>query len=62
MVDMPLKPNPTKPSQWVSWYDTKQPDGEVPVMLGLWGMWSTSLLPLLPSHIGPAPDRALSMG
>ena len=46
-------------------YDTKQSDGEVPVMLELWGMQSTPSLPLLP---GPpwsrmvAPDRALSMG
>ena len=22
-------------------YDTKQSDGEIPVMLELWGMWST---------------------
>ena len=28
-------------------YDTKQSDGEFPVMLELWGMWSTSSLPLL---------------
>ena len=28
-------------------YDTKQSDGEVPFMLGLWGMRSTPLLPLL---------------
>ena len=28
-------------------YDTKQSDGEVPVMLGTWGEWSTSSLPLL---------------
>ena len=27
--------------------DTKQSDGEVPVMLELWGMWSTSSLPSL---------------
>ena len=26
-------------------YDTKQSDGEVPVMLELWGMRSTRLLP-----------------
>ena len=45
-------------------YDPKQSDGEVPMMLGLWGMRSISSLPLL---IGPlmsrmvAPDRALSM-
>ena len=28
-------------------YDTKQSDGEVPVMLELWGIWSTASLPLL---------------
>ena len=33
------------PFQWVSWYDTKQSDGEVPVLLGLWGMRSTPSLP-----------------
>ena len=46
-------------------YDTKHPDGEVPVILGLWGMWSTPSLPLLPGPLWPsvvAPDRALSMG
>ena len=45
-------------------YDSKQFDGEVPVMLELWEMWST---PLLPSLTGPhwtrvvAPNRVLSM-
>ena len=45
-------------------YGTKQSDGEAPVMLELWGMQSTPLLPLLP---GPfwlgvvASDRVLSM-
>ena len=40
--------------------DTKQSDGEAPLMLEFWGMWSTILLPLFP---GPhwlrvvAPDR-----
>ncbi len=29
-------------------YDTKQSDGEVPVMLELWGMQSTSSLASLP--------------
>ena len=29
------------PSQRVAWYDTKKSDGEVPVMLELWGMRST---------------------
>ena len=46
-------------------YDTKQSDGEVPVMLELWGMRSTPSLPLLPGQLWPgvvAPDRALSMG
>ena len=44
-------------------YDTKQSDGEVPVMLGLWGMWST--LSLLPGSLWPgrvAPDKDLSIG
>ena len=46
-------------------YDAKQYDGEVPVMLGLWGMWSTPSSPLLPGPLWPgvvAPDRTLSMG
>ena len=45
-------------------YDIKQPDGEVPVMLELWGMRSTPSLPLLPGPLWPGvvtPDRALSM-
>ena len=32
-------------------YDTKQFDGEVPVMLELWGMQSTPLLPSLPGPL-----------
>ena len=46
-------------------YDTKQSDGEVSIMLGLWGIRSTPSLPLLPGPLWPgmvAPDRALSMG
>ena len=46
-------------------YDTKQSDGEVPVMLELWGMWSTPWLPLLPGPLWPSmvvPDRILAMG
>ena len=46
-------------------YNTKQSDGEVPVMLELWGMRSTPSLPSLPGPLWPgvvAPDRALSMG
>ena len=45
-------------------YDTKQSDDEAPVMLELWGMWSTPLLPLLQGPLWPgvvAPDRALPM-
>ena len=45
-------------------YDTKQSDGEVPVMLELWGMLSTPSLPSLPGLLWPelvAPDRVLSM-
>ena len=46
-------------------YDAKQSDGEVPVMLELWGMQSTPSLPLLPGQFKPVvatPDRVLSMG
>ena len=32
-------------------YDTKQCDGEVPVILGLWGMRSTTSLPFLPGPL-----------
>ena len=42
-------------------YDTKQSDGEVPVMLELWEMQSTLSLPLL-SGLEIAPDWLLSMG
>ena len=47
-----------------SGYDTKQSDGEVPVMLELWGMRSIPSLPLLPCPLWPgvvAPGRVLSM-
>ena len=43
----------------------KQSDGEVLVMLELWGMQSTPSLPLLAGPLWPgvaAPDRVLSMG
>ena len=55
---------PTPPNKCPR-YDTKQSDGEVPLTLDLWEMWST---PSLPSLLGPlwlrmvAPDRVLSMG
>ena len=47
------------------WYDSKQSDGKIPVMLELCGMRSTPSLPSLPSPLWPrviAPDRVLSMG
>ena len=45
-------------------YDTKQSDGEVPVMLQVWVMRSASSLPSLSGPLYPtviAPDRVLSM-
>ena len=49
---------------WVSWYDIKQTDGEAPVMLELWGMQSSPLLPSLQGLLQPgvvATDKVLSM-
>ena len=46
-------------------YSTKEFDGEVPVMLELRGMRSTTSLSLLPGPLWPGmvvPDRAQSMG
>ena len=46
-------------------YDKKLFDGEVPVMLELWGIQSTLTLPSLPAPVWPgvvAPERILSMG
>ena len=46
-------------------YDTEQSDGEVPVLLELWGIGSPSSLPSLPGPLWPgvvATDRVLSMG
>ena len=45
-------------------YDTKQSDGEAPVILELWEMQSNPLLPSLPALLWPgvvAPNRVLSM-
>ena len=45
-------------------YDTKLSDGEAPLMLKLWEMRSTPLLPSLPGSLWPAEvasDRVLSM-
>ena len=46
-------------------YDIKQSDGEAPIILELWVMHCTSLMPPLPGPLRPrvvAPDRVLSMG
>ena len=46
-------------------YDTKQFDGEIQLMLELWGMWSKPSPPLLPGPLWSgviAFDRVLSMG
>ena len=46
-------------------YDTKQSDGETPVMLELWGMGSTPSLQLLLGQLWPgvvAPNSVLSVG
>ena len=53
------------PSNKCPEYDTKQSDGEAPVMLELWGMQSPPSLPSLPGPLWPrvvASDRVLSMG
>ena len=45
-------------------YDTKQSDGELPVMSELWGMLSSLSLPSLPDTLWPgvvAPNKVLSM-
>ena len=44
-----VRPTPNK----CPGYDTKQSDGEVPVVLELWRMRSTPLLPLLPGPLWP---------
>ena len=52
-------------SQRMSWYDTKQSDAEVPVMLELWGTLSTSSLPSPQIHTGPEWEHlimVISMG
>ena len=47
-----LQRGKTLPNEWPG-YDTKQSDGEAPVMLEIWGMHSTSLLPFLPGPFCP---------
>ena len=49
----------------VSWYDTKQSDGEAPEMLELWAMQSTRSLPSHSGRLWPgvvAHKKVLSMG
>ena len=63
---MPKDPTnqPTNQPNECPGHDTKQSDGEVPVMLELWGMLGTSSLPSLPGPLWPgvlAPDKVLSM-
>ena len=53
------------PNECPDIYDTKQSDGEVPVILTLWGIRSTPLLSSFPGPLWPGvvePDRVLSMG
>ena len=53
----------TTPMSVLEKYDSKQSDGEVPLMLDLWGMLSSTSLPLLPGPLWlVAPDWILSMG
>ena len=59
-----LQRGKTPPNKYPG-YDTKQSDGEAPVMLDILEMRSISSLPLLSGPLWPgevAPDRVLSMG
>ena len=59
-----VRPTCHPPTSECDVYDTKQSDGEVPVILELWGMGSDPLLPSLPGQLWPgvlAPDRVQSM-
>ena len=54
----------TPPPKKCPGYDTKQSDGQVPIILELWGMQST-LFSLLPGPLWSgvvSPDRVLSIG
>ena len=58
-----VRPPPQK--NQCPWYDTKESDGEVPVMLKILRWQSTHSLPLLPGPLGPrmvALEWALSLG
>ena len=53
-----------QPTQWVSWYDTKQSDDKVPLLLEIFWMQSTPSLQSLPGPLWPemvVSDRVLSM-
>ena len=53
------------PSNKCPGYDIKQSDSETPVILELWGIWSTPSLPMFPGPFWPrviVPDIVLSMG
>ena len=59
-----LQRGKTPPPNECPGYGTTEYDGEVPVMLELWGMESIPSLPLLPGPLRPRVvphDRALSM-
>ena len=43
----------TPPPNECPWYDTKQSDGEIPVMLELWERWSTPSCHRSQVHSGP---------
>ena len=60
----PLQRSKIPPSNKCHRYDAKQSDGEVLIMLELWGMWNTPSLSSLSGPLWPgvvAPDRVLSM-
>ena len=57
--------NPNPNTNQCLGYDTKQSDGNVQVLLELWGMQNTPSLPSLPDPHWPGvvtPDRVLSLG
>ena len=63
-IHRPLPCLGVRPPQRVSWFDTKQSDGEVPGLQELWGMQSSPSMPSLTGPLWPgmvAPDRVLSM-
>ena len=64
MAQLPLQMCKASPNECPD-YDTKQSNGEAQVMLKLWEMRTTHLLPSLPGPLWPgmlAPNRVLSMG